>query len=156
LYKQAGLNLDTDLDALAKAPRIQADSQAKQYLSKYITFNGDLDLPVLTIHTTGDGLVVNQDEQAYKSVVDAHGDANLLRQTFVHRAGHCTFTPAEKLTAFGTLVQRLNTGKWGSTNPTLLNTEAASFGASLNSAPPAFLAYTPTRFLRPYDVRNDD
>jgi len=155
LYKQAGLNLDTDLTALAKAPRIKADPQAKQYLSKYISFNGDLDVPVLTIHTTGDGLVVNQDEQAYKSVVDAHGDSALLRQTFVHRAGHCTFTPAEKLTAFGTLIQRLNTGKWGSTNPTLLNAEAASFGTQLNPVPPAFLAYTPTPFLRPYDVRNE-
>ena len=155
LYKQAGLNLDTDLDALATAPRIQADTQAKQYLNKYITFNGDLDLPVLTIHTTGDGLVVNQDEQAYKSVVDAHGDANLLQQTFVHRAGHCAFTPAEKLTAFSTLIQRINTGKWGSINPTLLNTEAASYGTNLNPAPPAFLVYTPTPFLRPYDVRNE-
>ncbi len=155
LYKQAGLNLDTDLDALANAPRIQADPQAEQYLNKYITFNGDLDIPVLTIHTTGDGLVVNQDEQAYKSVVDAHGDANMLRQTFVHRAGHCAFTPAEKLTAFSTLIQRLNTGKWGSTNPALLNAEANSLGANLNPAPPAFLAYTPAPFLRPYDVRNE-
>jgi len=154
LYKQAGLNLNTDLATLAKAPRIKADPKAKQYLNKYITFNGDLDVPVLTIHTTGDGLVVNQDEQAYKSVVDAHGDARLLRQTFVHRAGHCTFTPAEKLTAFGTLIHRLDTGQWGSTNPELLNKEAATFGANLNPAPPAFLAYTPTPFLRPYDARN--
>ena len=156
LYKQAGLNLDTDLDALAKAPRIKADTKAKQYLSKYITFNGNLDIPVLTIHTTGDGLVVNQDEQAYKSVVAAHDDTNMLRQTFVHRAGHCAFTPAEKLTAFGTLIQRLNTGKWGSTDPNLLNQEAALLGSALNPAPPAFLSYTPTRFLRPYDVRNEN
>ncbi|GAC1454848.1 MAG: alpha/beta hydrolase [Ktedonobacteraceae bacterium] len=156
LYKQAGLNLDTDLDALANAPRIKADPQAKQYLSKYITFNGKLDIPVLTIHTTGDGLVVNQDEQAYKSVVHAEGDSSLLRQTFVHRAGHCAFTPAEKLTAFGTLIHRLNTGRWdGSTNPALLNKEAASFGANLNPAPPAFLAYTPAPFLRPYDARTE-
>ena len=154
LYKQAGLNLNTDLATLAKAPRIKADPQAKQYLSKYITFNGDLDIPVLTIHTTGDGLVVNQDEQAYKSIVNAHGDTSMLRQTFVHRAGHCAFTPAEKLTAFGTLIHRLDTGKWGSTNPALLNKEAAMFGSSLNPAPPAFLAYTPTPFLRRYDARN--
>jgi len=155
LYKQAGLKLDTDLDALAKAPRIKADTKAKQYLNKYITFNGDLDVPTLTIHTTGDGLVVNQDEQAYKSVVDSRDDAGLLRQAFVHRAGHCTFTPAEKLTAFGTLIHRLDTGKWGnSTNPALLNKQAASFGTSLNPLPPAFLSYTPTPFLRPFDARN--
>ncbi|GAC1353992.1 MAG: hypothetical protein NVSMB38_31090 [Ktedonobacteraceae bacterium] len=155
LYKQAGLNLNTDLDALASAPRIKADPAAKRYLNKYITFNGDLDVPVLTIHTTGDGLVVNEDEQAYKSVVSSQGDTSLLRQTFIHRAGHCAFTPAEKLTAFQTLIHRLDTGRWdGSTDPNLLNLEAASFGASLNPAPPAFIPFTPTPFLRPYDVRN--
>ncbi len=85
------------------------------------------------------------------------GDAALLRQTFVHRAGHCAFTPAEKLTAFSTLIQRLDTGKWdGSTNPKLLNQEAAALGANLDPTPPAFLTYTPTRFLRPYDARNED
>ena len=111
---------------------------------------------MLTLHTTGDGLVVNQDEQAYKSVVNAHGDTSLLRQTFVHRAGHCAFTPAEKLTAFGTLIHRLDTGRWDdSTNPMLLNAEATSFGPQLNPVSPAFLAYTPTPFLRPYDVRNE-
>ncbi len=156
LYKQAGLNLSKDVDALNDAPRIKADPAAKRYLTKYITFNGDLDLPVLTLHTTGDGLVVNEDEQAYKSVVRSQDDASMLRQTFIHRAGHCTFTPAEKLAAFGTLIHRLNTGKWGnSTNPTLLNTEAASFGPQLNPAPPAFIPFTPTPFLRPYDVRNE-
>ncbi len=155
LYKQAGLNLDTDLDALSTASRIQADPQAQQYLNKDITFDGVLNIPVLTIHTTGDGLVVNQDEQAYKSVVDAHGDTSMLRQTFVHRAGHCAFTPAEKLTAFDILIQRLNTGKWSSLNPALLNAEATSLGATVNPAPPAFLTYTPPPFLRPYDVRNE-
>jgi len=54
---------------------------------------------------------------------------------------------AEKLTAFDTLIQRLNTGNWSSTSPELLNKEAASFGANLNPVPPAFLAYTPTPFL---------
>ncbi len=155
LYKQAGLDLNKDLGNLAVAPRIKADSQAKKYLSKYITFNGDLDIPVLTMHTTGDGLVVNQDEKAYKSVVRRAGDSGLLRQTFIHRAGHCAFTPAEMLTAFHTLIHRLNSGKWdGSTDPRLLNQEATALGANLNPAPPAFIAFEPTRFLRPFDIRN--
>lgn len=157
LYKQAGLDLNKDLDALNDAPRIQADPQAVDYLSKYITFNGDLDIPVLTMHTTGDGLVVNQDEQAYRNVVQAHGEGNLLRQIYVHRAGHCTFTPAETLTAFQTLIQRLNTGKWDdSTNPDLLNQEATTLGSTLNIVPPAFLAFRPTVFLRPFDARQQE
>ena len=155
LYKQAGLDLNKDLKALATAQRISADPQAVQYLSNYIIFNGNLSIPVLTMHTTGDGLVVNQDEQAYASVVRADGNNSLLRQVFVHRAGHCAFTPAETLTAFQTLIQRLDTGRWdGSTNPGLLNQEAAALGPTLNIAPPAFLSFEPTVFLRPFDARD--
>jgi pimeloyl-ACP methyl ester carboxylesterase len=157
LYKQAGLSLDQDLNALNSAPRIAADPGAVNYLSQFITFNGDLHFPVLTMHTTGDGLVVNQDEQAYKSVVNARGDANLLRQIFVDRAGHCAFTPAETVTAFNTLINRLNTGEWSnSTDPSLLNQEAAALGPTLNTAPSAFIHFEPTVFLRPFDTRHPD
>lgn len=155
LYQQAGLNLTRDLNALAVAPRITADPAAVGYLNKYVTFNGELQMPVLTMHTTGDGLVVNQDEQAYASVVRWEGDSALLRQVFVHRAGHCSFTPGETVTAFQTLINRLNTGKWGdSTDPGLMNRDAAALGSTYNPAPPAFLNFAPTTFLRRFDVRD--
>ncbi len=155
LYQQAGLNLDKDLGTLAAAPRIKADPGAVGYLNRYISFNGDLNIPVLTMHTTGDGLVVNQDEQAYASVVRSVGDSNLLRQTYVHRAGHCAFTPAETVTAFQTLIHRLNTGRWDdTTDPGLMNAEATALPSSLNLAPPAFISFLPTVFLRPFDARN--
>jgi pimeloyl-ACP methyl ester carboxylesterase len=156
LYKQAGLDLNKDLNTLNTAPRIAADPGAVEYLNRYISFNGELNIPVLTMHTTGDGLVVNQDEQAYASVVRSEGDANLLRETFVHRAGHCAFTPAETLAAFQTLIHRLDTGRWeNSTNPDLLNQEAAALGPTFNTlghgpVPPAFFTFEPTRFLRPF------
>ena len=156
LYKQAGLDLNKDLKTLATATRITADSGAVAYLSRYIIFNGGLNIPVLTMHTTGDGLVVNQDEQAYASVVRSEGNNSLLREIFVHRAGHCSFTPAETLTAFQTLIHRLDTGKWdGSTNTDLLNKEAAALDPILNIVPPAFLNFEPTVFLRPFDIRNE-
>lgn len=151
LYRQAGLNLDGDLDALNHAPRIAPDLQTAFYLSRYITFNGDLDIPVLTMHTTGDGLVVNENEQTYASVVREAGDSALLRQAFVHRAGHCTFTPAENLAGLQTLIHRLDTGRWDdSTNPDLMNQEAATFGPALNLVPPAFINFKPAPFLRPF------
>jgi len=151
LYEQAGLNLDHDLDALNRAPRITPDLPAVFYLNRFITFNGDLDIPVLTMHTTGDGLVVNQDEQTYASVVRESGDSALLRQAFVHRAGHCTFTPAENLAGIQTLIHRLDTGRWDdSTDPDLMNQEASAFGAALNLAPPAFINFRPAPFLRPF------
>lgn len=153
LYEQAGLNLDHDLEALNQAPRIAPDIQAVHYLNQFITFNGDLDIPVLTMHTSGDGLVVNEDEQTYASVVRASGDNALLRQVFIHRAGHCTFTPAENLAGLQTLIHRLDTGRWGdTTDPALMNQEAAAAGPALNLAPPAFFNFRPAPFLRPFAI----
>jgi pimeloyl-ACP methyl ester carboxylesterase len=155
LYQQAGLSLSDDLAALGQAQRIAADPGAVSYVSQNIIFNGQIGVPVLTMHTTGDGLVINENEQAYSSVVRPEGNNALLREIFVHRAGHCAFTPAETITAFQTLVERLDTGQWrSSTDPALLNQEAAALGSQLNVAPPAFLDFQPAVFLRPFDARD--
>jgi hypothetical protein len=156
LYRQAGLNLDDDLAALAAGARVSADANAVTFLTNNIAFDGDLGgKPVLTIHTTGDGLVLNSDEQAYRNVVQDAKDSQLLRQAFVHRAGHCTFTPAETVAALQALVTRLNTGRWaGVADPSHLNAAAAALGA-LNVAPPSYIDFDPAPFLRPYDVGGD-
>jgi hypothetical protein len=104
------------------------------------------------MHTTGDGLVVSQNEQAYRSVVNRAGDGRLLQQIFVHRAGHCTFTPAETITAVQALLNRLDTGHWGPLDPATLNQQAGALGLTLNPAPPAFLRFQPTQYLRPFDL----
>lgn len=156
LYAAAGLDLNKDLDALNAAPRISVTNpKALAYITKYITYNGQLEMPVLTMHTTGDGLVEVTDENAYADVVSSTGNSALLRQAFVHRAGHCTFTPAETITAFQTLVHRLDTGSWDdSTNPATMNATATALGAPFNSAPASFILYQPAQFLRPFDARN--
>jgi hypothetical protein len=172
LYKAAGLSLRADLKSVNDAARISAAPSAVQYLRKNITFNGDLPGPVLTMHTTGDGLVVPQNEQAYSSVVRRGGDSALLRQIFVHRAGHCSFTPAETITAAQALLNRLATGHWSdqALQPASLNSAAAALGPAYNIFPaqgptcpvgspvsgvcptdPAFLRFRPTRYLRPFD-----
>jgi pimeloyl-ACP methyl ester carboxylesterase len=162
LYKAAGLSLHADLQTLNNAARVSADPSAVRYLERNITFDGVLPGPVLTMHTTGDGLVVNQNEQAYSSVVRRAGDSSLLRQIFVHRAGHCAFTPAETVTAANVLLQRLDTGHWHSSalQPANLNAAAAALGPSLNvfesggslvPTAPAFLTFRPTKYLRPFD-----
>jgi pimeloyl-ACP methyl ester carboxylesterase len=154
LYQQAGLSLDADLATLAGADRVSADPGAVSYLTDHIVFNGDLGgKPVLTIHTTGDGLVLNSDEQAYRSVVQDAKDSQLLREAFVHRAGHCTFTPAETVAALHALVARLDTGKWTSlTDPDALNSAATALGPAMNVAPPSYLSFEPAPFLRPFDL----
>jgi pimeloyl-ACP methyl ester carboxylesterase len=151
LYAQAGLDLDADLDALNGASRISANPSALQYLEQNIIFNGEIGIPVLTMHTTGDGLVTNQNESAYADVVREAGNNRLLRRTFVHRAGHCRFTPAETVTALANLIQRLDTGRWPNLGPDTLNTEAAGLGL-LNLAPPSFIKFAPAQYLRPFDA----
>jgi pimeloyl-ACP methyl ester carboxylesterase len=158
LYRAAGLSLTKDLQTLNSAQRVSADPSAVAYLAKYIAFNGDISIPVLTMHTTGDGLVVPENEQAYRSVVDRDGNGNLLRQIFVSRAGHCAFTPAETITAVKTLLDRLSTGHWNVPGPAGLNSEAAALGSTYNTltgtstVAPAFTTYFPARYLRPFDL----
>jgi len=162
LYKAAGLSLTKDLETLNQAARISANPASVRYLEQNITFDGSLPGPVLTMHTIGDGLVVNQNEQAYASVVRRAGDPELLREIFVHRAGHCAFTPAETVTAAHVLLQRLDTGQWDAAalDPSQLNAAAAALGPSLNVfriggqdvlTAPAFQAFQPTLYLRPFD-----
>ena len=163
LYRAAGLSLAGDLATLNRAPRISADPAAVRYLAQNIAFDGRLAVPVLTMHTTGDGLVVPENEQAYASVVRRAGDPGMLRQIFVSRAGHCAFTPAETITAAQVLLNRLATGRWDdqALQPSSLNDQAAALGASANiyssggqivATPPAFVAYRPAPYLRPYDL----
>lgn len=152
LYRQAGLSLDRDLRKLAAAQRIEADPKAVDYLERSLVLDGRIQQPVLTLHTVGDGLVPNEDEQAYASVVDAAGNADLLRQAFVAAAGHCSFTPAEEIGAFQTVIDRLDTGRWAdSASPAGLNAAAAATGLG----PSAFIAFQPSTFLRPFDARQE-
>ncbi len=152
LYQAAGLSLGKDLQTLNSAPRISAKPSAVAYLAQNIAYNGEISVPVLTMHTTGDGLVVPENEQAYRSVVDRDGNGNLLRQLFVARAGHCAFTPAEEITSIQVLLNRLSTGYWDVPSPAVLNAEAAALPAADNVYPPAFTSYRPAPYLRPYDL----
>jgi pimeloyl-ACP methyl ester carboxylesterase len=162
LYHAAGLSLVKDLRTLNRAPRVSADPNAVTYLARYISYNGQISVPVLSMHTTGDGLVVPQNEQAYRGVVRRDGNGNLLRQIFVARAGHCAFTPAETITALQTLLNRLSTGHWKMPSPAGLNAEAAALGPGLNifatgsttvvQTAPAFTFYRPTPYPRPFDL----
>ena len=153
LYSAAGLSLTASLATLQGAKPFAPDPKAVRYLTRYIVFNGDLDRPVLTLHTTGDGLVITQDEQAYRNVADDASDGPMLREAFVHRAGHCTFTPAETIAAFQTLIHRVDTGTWSDSNEADdLEAAATALGPTYNTVPAAFIAYTPARFLRPYDL----
>jgi len=175
LYEQAGLDLNADLDMLNDAVRVSADPEALEYLEQNIIFNGQIHIPVLTLHTKGDGLVVVQNESAYKEVVNEAGNGALLRRTFVHRAGHCEFSPPETIAAVQALLNRLEAGTWGNLDAGALNEAAAVVEAhvpgsniifvpvppQLNTfivvpAEPAFFDFKPSRYLRPFDALTEE
>ncbi len=165
LYEQAGLDLDADLKTLNETARISADPEAVKYLERNIVFDGEIRIPVLTLHTKGDGLVVVQNESAYKRVVDEAGHGEFLRRTFVDRAGHCAFTPAETIAAVQALINRLDTGRWQDVDATDLNNAAAALGPGFNifgtpqgvvPVPPAYIRFDPNRYLRPFDSLTEE
>ena len=123
----AGLNLDSDSTRL-NASRVADDPTAVAYLSDNVIYNGQLVVPVLTLHTTGDGLVSPENEKAYKSAVHQANNDAFLREAFVHRGGNRTFTPAETIAAFKALNTRMLTGKWKAFGPTPLNNAAFALG----------------------------
>lgn len=154
LYAQAGLNLDDDLAALNNAPRIESVPSAVSYLDRFISFNGQLKAPVVTLHTVADGFVVTEAESAYAQAVRSAGNSALLQQLYIGRAGHCTFTSAEIITALNQLMYRLDTGQWkDGQDVTRLNSEAKELGEVLNNraktaTPPAFVQYQPAQLPR--------
>jgi alpha-beta hydrolase superfamily lysophospholipase len=157
LYAQAGLPIEDDLRRLDAAPRVVADPGAAAYLARYAAPQGALQVPLLAMHTTADGLVPAENEGSYAALVRAAGAGGRLRQVFVHRPGHCLFTPAETIAAFQALVDRLDAGQWGDLGPEALNRAAEALGAAANArsgpggpvpAAPGFVAFAPPPLLR--------
>jgi pimeloyl-ACP methyl ester carboxylesterase len=162
LYEAAGLDVNADVAAIDATQRISPEAAPARYVERNIVFDGNLHVPLLTMHTTSDFLVPFQHEQAFAAAAAGAKRSSLLRQLFVHRPGHCAFSGAETVTAVSVLLDRLDTGKWHDTgNPSTLNAQAAALGPSLNNfspapgapaipVPPSFVAAQPSQFLRPF------
>jgi pimeloyl-ACP methyl ester carboxylesterase len=149
LYQDAGLSLAADLATLNGAPRISADPDAVEWMSRTSAFTGELTKPHLAVHTTGDALIPVQAENAYHRAATAAGSASLLRQAYVDAPGHCTFTPAEQLAALDALEDRITTARWQGADPASLNARAAAVDPT---APARYVSYRPTSYPRPYDL----
>jgi pimeloyl-ACP methyl ester carboxylesterase len=145
LYKESGLDLKADLEALAHAPRVMADRAALAYVASGV-FDGMLQAPVLTLNAIADPISTVASQQAYQAAVEAAGKGAMLRQIYTASAGHCAFSPGETLAAVQVLVQRLKRGEWPAIDAAAMNHRAQ---AAL-PGPARFIAYAPARFLRPY------
>jgi pimeloyl-ACP methyl ester carboxylesterase len=105
--------LDAILSAQLNAgvERFDADRAAVNYYERNYTPSGAIGIPVLTLHTVRDPGIPFVHEELFAAAVQAAGRSDLLVQRSVDRWGHCAFTPQEMLTAFGQLVQWVETGQ---------------------------------------------
>ncbi len=71
---------------------------------------GDLAMPLITLHTTGDGQVPINQAQILRDRVEAAGRADRLVQRVVEDPGHCGFSTAEQEAAFQALVDWVEHG----------------------------------------------
>jgi hypothetical protein len=159
-YREAGLDLHADLAKLAAAPRIAPDPGAVRYMYRHGVSVGRTPVPVLSMHTTGDGGTPPDQERWYADQVRRNGDPGKLRQLYLHRGGHCSFSAAEEVTALQALLTNVKTGHWPNLDPDRLNATADRFDPHYQQVldlstqtrgvmPPAFTRYTPPVTLRP-------
>jgi pimeloyl-ACP methyl ester carboxylesterase len=108
----AGLGIKAD-DLLAKMnarPQIAPCARCRDFAYRFATVRGALTKPVITMHTTADGLAEIDNEGFYHDAVASWGCSQNLAQAFVSGVGHCAFTPAQILTALSAMETWLDTG----------------------------------------------
>jgi pimeloyl-ACP methyl ester carboxylesterase len=92
------LNLDVE--------RFSADPSASAQMNNYQT-SGNLTLPLVTLHTTGDDIIPFWHELLYKAKAHPTG-AGRLTQIPISAYGHCNFTTGQILGAFALLVLQVS------------------------------------------------
>lgn len=100
----------TALLAEMNSTDIEARLPSRKYLERYADYTGNLKRPVITIHTTVDGLVHVANEGVYGETVSAAGKEDLLVQVYTDSVGHCGFTPQQLYSTVQAMEFWLDTG----------------------------------------------
>lgn len=111
IYTGTSVNTSTDYALNDGVHRYAPDPRARDYLMQHYWPSGRLTRPMLALHTIYDPLIPATSLSLYASEVAHAGFADNLVQQYVHREGHCTFTPEEVGHAFDELLLWSRTGK---------------------------------------------
>jgi pimeloyl-ACP methyl ester carboxylesterase len=79
-------------------------SDAYDEFSEGMEVTGNLAMPLITLHTTGDGQVPINQAQILRDRVEAAGQSDRLVQRVIEDPGHCGFSTSEQEAAFRALV----------------------------------------------------
>jgi hypothetical protein len=154
--KTGGGQLETDLAALRTAPRLAADPPAVARVERLGSYTGKIAGPVIVVDNIGDPVDADAYKRAYEQTLQRAGTAALLRTTWVRSARHANLSPLERITAFSTLVERLDSGAWPGTSPEAMRARAVGIAAAspIDLGPSRFIDHQPPAPLRPWDGSN--
>lgn len=113
LYREAGLDLESDLAALAAAPRISASPGAVDYMAAHYIPTGSPSVPLLALQALGDPVTSPSLQAGYAAVAPP----DRLQSLFVAQGGHCQFTAEQMLEAVARIERRLDSGRWPAPAP---------------------------------------
>jgi pimeloyl-ACP methyl ester carboxylesterase len=99
-------NTALDRDAI----RLRTNAQARRMFLEGNETTGELEVPLLTLHTTGDGQVPIGQARIYQRTVDAAGKKKLMVQRVMRDPGHCGFTSPEWEASLEALVRWVEHG----------------------------------------------
>ncbi|MGV3587480.1 MAG: DUF6351 family protein [Adhaeribacter sp.] len=91
----------------AQVDRFSADKHALKNIEKYYQTTGDISIPLVKMHTTGDPVIPFWHFPLYQAKITAQGSTALYTGIPIPRYGHCTFTEPEIVLAFSRLVQQV-------------------------------------------------
>jgi len=101
-----------DDDALnAGVSRYASDPEAVSQLSSESDPTGKVSIPVITMHTIGDGRTFVENESAYREAFEAAGTVDHLFQTYTDAENHCQFSNSEYAAVFQVLRNWIDRGE---------------------------------------------
>jgi hypothetical protein len=157
-YRKAGGDLEADLATLARAPRIAADPAALARAERgLLSYSGKIKGPVLVGTTLGDPAEAPSIETAYVDAVRRAGSGDLVRMVFSARPGHATWSVLERVAAFEALIERLDTGRWGTVTQAAdmtVRSDRIRAGSTADLGTTRFVDLQPTPALRTWDGSN--
>jgi hypothetical protein len=95
---------DDDAALNAGVYRAHFNREAIEWLNRAYNPTGDVEIPTVTIHTIGDGLVIVENEHEYREEFSEEHDRRKLFQIYTNAGGHCEFSNSEIAAAFAALV----------------------------------------------------
>lgn len=113
------LDVDADwiLESMNAGTTISARKPQTQYADQYFTPTGDLRIPVINVHSTGDHWYPAHFESRILDKVRAASREDLFLQVYTGDFGHCTFTREQLLAAIRGMESWLETGEKPDGNP---------------------------------------